>query len=83
MPASSYTSMLDKIQFTGPHIRKDKNRGSSRFNISKNREIQKLPLLKGLGRVSHPDPILPCVTQPIVVYMNVYIVCIACGYGYV
>ena len=46
-PASSYTHMLDKLQFTGPHIRKDKNRGSSRFNISKNRDIQKLPPLKG------------------------------------
>ena len=46
-PVPSYTHVLDKLQFSGPHIRKDKNRGSSRFNISQKRDIQKLPLLKG------------------------------------
>ena len=28
-------------------LKKEKRQGSSRFNISKNRELQKLPLLKG------------------------------------
>ena len=31
-----------------PNIRKDKRQSSSRFNISQNRELQKLPPLKGL-----------------------------------
>jgi len=30
-----------------PQIKKDKRQNSSRFNITKNRELQKLPLLKG------------------------------------
>ena len=30
-----------------PHIKKDKRQNSSRFNVTKNRELQKLPLLKG------------------------------------
>lgn len=39
---------IAKIKYTGPpHIKKDKRQNSSRFNISKNRELQKLPLLKG------------------------------------
>ncbi|XP_058799905.1 serine/threonine-protein phosphatase 2A 56 kDa regulatory subunit gamma isoform isoform X1 [Phymastichus coffea] len=34
-----------KYQAGGPVIRKDKRQSSSRFNVSKNRELQKLPLL--------------------------------------
>ncbi len=30
-----------------PLVKKDKKQSSSRFNISKNRELQKLPALKG------------------------------------
>ena len=30
-----------------PLVKKDKKQNSSRFNISKNRELQKLPALKG------------------------------------
>ncbi|XP_064600606.1 serine/threonine-protein phosphatase 2A 56 kDa regulatory subunit gamma isoform-like isoform X3 [Liolophura sinensis] len=38
---------LTKIKYTGPpHVKKDKRQNSSRFNVSKNRELQKLPLLK-------------------------------------
>ena len=40
---------LVKTQYSSvsPNIRKDKRQNSSRFNISQNRELQKLPLLKG------------------------------------
>lgn len=41
-------TLINKIKFPGPpHVKKDKRQGSSRFNISKDRELQKLPLLKG------------------------------------
>ncbi|XP_071038240.1 serine/threonine-protein phosphatase 2A 56 kDa regulatory subunit delta isoform isoform X3 [Parasteatoda tepidariorum] len=40
-------TQLTKIKYSGPpYIKKDKRQTSSRFNISKNRELQKLPLLK-------------------------------------
>ncbi|KAL8608685.1 Serine/threonine-protein phosphatase 2A 56 kDa regulatory subunit delta isoform [Nucella lapillus] len=38
---------IAKFKYPGPpHIKKDKRQNSSRFNVSKNRELQKLPLLK-------------------------------------
>ncbi|KAI8784352.1 serine/threonine-protein phosphatase 2A 56 kDa regulatory subunit gamma isoform isoform X1 [Biomphalaria glabrata] len=38
---------ISKIKYPGPpHIKRDKRQNSSRFNITKNRELQKLPLLK-------------------------------------
>ncbi|XP_052276268.1 serine/threonine-protein phosphatase 2A 56 kDa regulatory subunit gamma isoform-like isoform X2 [Dreissena polymorpha] len=41
------TTAINKLKFTGPpHVKKDKRQNSSRFNITKNREIVKLPLLK-------------------------------------
>jgi len=41
-------SNINKLKFTGPpHVKKDKRQNSSRFNITKNRELVKLPLLKG------------------------------------
>lgn len=40
---------ISKLKYQGPpHIKKDKRQNSSRFNVSKNRELQKLPLLKGM-----------------------------------
>ncbi|XP_046369170.1 serine/threonine-protein phosphatase 2A 56 kDa regulatory subunit gamma isoform-like isoform X4 [Haliotis rufescens] len=40
-------AQINKIKFTGPpHVKKDKRQNSSRFNVSKNRELQKLPPLK-------------------------------------
>ncbi|XP_034326305.1 serine/threonine-protein phosphatase 2A 56 kDa regulatory subunit delta isoform-like isoform X5 [Crassostrea angulata] len=40
-------TQISKLKFTGPpHIKKDKRQNSSRFNITKNRELQKLPPLK-------------------------------------
>lgn len=42
-------TLINKIKYQpgGPVIKKDKRQSSSRFNISKNRELQKLPLLTG------------------------------------
>lgn len=42
-------TLINKIKYQpgGPVIKKDKRQSSSRFNISKNRELQKLPLLSG------------------------------------
>ncbi|KAJ8309430.1 hypothetical protein KUTeg_014304 [Tegillarca granosa] len=39
-------TQISKLKFTGPPHVKNKRQGSSRFNVSKNRELQKLPLLK-------------------------------------
>ncbi|CAI8007058.1 Serine/threonine-protein phosphatase 2A 56 kDa regulatory subunit delta isoform [Geodia barretti] len=68
LPASSYTNMLDKIQFTGPHIRKDRNRGSSRFNISRNREIQKLPPLKDASVANREELFVQKIRQCCVIF---------------
>jgi len=39
---------ISKLKFNGPpHLKKDKRQNSSRFNVSKNRELQSLPPLKG------------------------------------
>ncbi|XP_075222490.1 serine/threonine-protein phosphatase 2A 56 kDa regulatory subunit gamma isoform-like isoform X2 [Lycorma delicatula] len=38
-------TQISKFKFASPH-KKDKRQSSSRFNISKDRELQKLPLLK-------------------------------------
>ena len=40
-------TLINKVKYQpgGPVIKKDKRQSSSRFNISKNRELQKLPLL--------------------------------------
>ena len=47
-------TLINKIKFQpgGPVIKKDKRQSSSRFNISKNRELQKLPLLTGQNNIS-------------------------------
>jgi len=46
-PVPTYSAVVNRMQHSSPLIHKDtRTRGSSRFNISKNREIQKLPLLK-------------------------------------
>ncbi|CAG7659402.1 unnamed protein product [Allacma fusca] len=38
---------INKIKYSGPpYLKKDKRQSSSRFNVSKNRELKQLPLLK-------------------------------------
>lgn len=48
-------TLINKIKYQpgGPVIKKDKRQSSSRFNISKNRELQKLPLLSGKSLMRH------------------------------
>ncbi|KYQ60687.1 Serine/threonine-protein phosphatase 2A 56 kDa regulatory subunit delta isoform [Trachymyrmex zeteki] len=51
-------TLINKIKYQsgGPVIKKDKRQSSSRFNISKNRELQKLPLLSGVAsQREHPE----------------------------
>lgn len=40
-------TQINKLQIGTTGLRKDKRRSSSRFNISSNRELHKLPYLKG------------------------------------
>lgn len=40
-------TQINKLQLGNANIRKDKRRSSSRFNISSNRELFKLPHIKG------------------------------------
>lgn len=40
-------TQINKFKIGPPHIKKEKRQNSSRFNISKNRELEKLPQLKG------------------------------------
>ncbi|XP_049951890.1 serine/threonine-protein phosphatase 2A 56 kDa regulatory subunit gamma isoform isoform X2 [Schistocerca serialis cubense] len=40
-------TQINKIKYPGPqHVKKEKRQSSSRFNISKDRELQKLPAIK-------------------------------------
>jgi serine/threonine-protein phosphatase 2A regulatory subunit B' len=43
-------TQLNKIKYSGgPQIvKKERRQSSSRFNLAKNRELQKLPALKGI-----------------------------------
>lgn len=46
-PASSYSNVAGRIPVGSPSIRRDnRNQGSSHFNVSAKRDLQKLPLLK-------------------------------------
>ncbi len=51
---------LNKSKFSGPAslIRKEKRQGSSLFNITKNRELLKLPLIKGESIIMYFFPVL-------------------------
>ena len=60
---------LNKSKFSGPAnlIRKEKRQGSSSFNISKNRELAKLPFIKGKSL----DMIIEFVGEASEIYGNV------------
>jgi serine/threonine-protein phosphatase 2A regulatory subunit B' len=46
-PNAPPPTQINKMKYAGPsHIRKDRRQSSSRFNISSNRELVKLPALK-------------------------------------
>ncbi|XP_033632507.1 serine/threonine-protein phosphatase 2A 56 kDa regulatory subunit gamma isoform-like isoform X2 [Asterias rubens] len=48
-------TQLTRSKGTGPLVKKEKRQGSSRFNISKNRELQRLPLLKDATPAERED----------------------------
>uniref|UniRef100_A0A0B7APN7 Serine/threonine protein phosphatase 2A regulatory subunit n=1 Tax=Arion vulgaris TaxID=1028688 RepID=A0A0B7APN7_9EUPU len=55
---------LSKIKFQGtPIIKRDKRQNSSRFNISKNRELQKLPLVKDAAPADKEDLFIQKIRQ--------------------
>ncbi|XP_013389129.1 serine/threonine-protein phosphatase 2A 56 kDa regulatory subunit gamma isoform isoform X2 [Lingula anatina] len=60
---------LTKLKFTGPpHVKKDKRQSSSRFNISKNRELQKLPMLKDATPAEREDLFVQKIRQCCVMF---------------
>lgn len=52
----------------GPLVKKDKRQGSSRFNISKIRELQKLPLLKDVSQNEREDLFVQKIRQGCTVF---------------
>ncbi|KAL0269668.1 UNVERIFIED_CONTAM: hypothetical protein PYX00_007317 [Menopon gallinae] len=62
-------TLINKIKFPGPpHVKKDKRQGSSRFNISKDRELQKLPLLKEVPSNEKEDLFIQKIRQCCVLF---------------
>lgn len=62
-------TQLTKIKFTGPpHIKRDKRQNSSRFNVSKNRELQKLPLIKDALSAEREDLFIQKIRQCCVLF---------------
>ncbi|CAG5126846.1 unnamed protein product, partial [Candidula unifasciata] len=60
---------LSKIKYSGPpHIKRDKRQNSSRFNISKNRELQKLPLLKDAAPAEREELFIQKIRQCCVLF---------------
>ena len=48
-----YGNLTNKFGSGVPLAKKDKRQSSSRFNITKNRELQKLPMLRGQFQVTY------------------------------
>lgn len=62
-------AQINKMNFTGtPTIKKDKRQNSSRFNITKNRELQKLPLLKDATPAEREDLFIQKIRQCCVLF---------------
>lgn len=68
-PVPTFPAVVNRLQFTSPHIRKDnKNRGSSRFNLSLKREIQKLPPLKDVAPTAREELFVQKLRQCCVIF---------------
>lgn len=61
-------AQINKIHATGPNIKKDKRQNSSRFNVTKNRELQKLPLLKDSTPAEREDLFIQKIRQCCVLF---------------
>jgi len=48
-------TQLNKVKYGPgvPLVKKEKRQNSSRFNVSKNRELVKMPALKGMSFLAH------------------------------
>ncbi|GAB6020651.1 Serine/threonine-protein phosphatase 2A 56 kDa regulatory subunit delta isoform [Chamberlinius hualienensis] len=62
-------TLLTKVKYTGPpHIKRDKRQNSSRFNVSRNRELQKLPSLKDASASEKEDLFVQKIQQCCVLF---------------
>uniref|UniRef100_A0A1B6F4U8 Serine/threonine protein phosphatase 2A regulatory subunit n=2 Tax=Cuerna arida TaxID=1464854 RepID=A0A1B6F4U8_9HEMI len=61
-------TQINKLKFGPPYIKKDKRQNSSRFNISKNRELQKLPQLKDASATDKEDLFVQKIRQCCVLF---------------
>ncbi|XP_021343032.1 serine/threonine-protein phosphatase 2A 56 kDa regulatory subunit delta isoform-like isoform X13 [Mizuhopecten yessoensis] len=62
-------AQISKMKFSGPpHVKKDKRQNSSRFNVSKNRELVKLPLLKDATPAEREDLFIQKIRQCCVLF---------------
>ncbi|XP_063429855.1 serine/threonine-protein phosphatase 2A 56 kDa regulatory subunit gamma isoform-like isoform X8 [Mytilus trossulus] len=69
LPEHPPPAQINKLNFTGPPtIKKDKRQNSSRFNVTKNRELQKLPLLKDSTPAEREDLFIQKIRQCCVLF---------------
>jgi len=62
-------TQINKIKYGGPaHIKKDRRQSSSRFNITQNRELVKLPLLKDASQGDRDDLFIQKIRQCCVLF---------------
>ncbi|XP_054265706.1 serine/threonine-protein phosphatase 2A 56 kDa regulatory subunit gamma isoform-like isoform X3 [Macrosteles quadrilineatus] len=61
-------TQINKLKFGPPYIKKDKRQNSSRFNISKNRELQKLPILKDASSADREELFVQKIRQCCVLF---------------
>ncbi|XP_064489569.1 serine/threonine-protein phosphatase 2A 56 kDa regulatory subunit delta isoform-like isoform X2 [Ornithodoros turicata] len=63
-------TLLTKMKYPGgnPAVRKDKRQNSSRFNVSHNRELQKLPALKDASSAEREDLLVQKLRQCCVLF---------------
>ncbi|XP_065833610.1 serine/threonine-protein phosphatase 2A 56 kDa regulatory subunit gamma isoform-like isoform X2 [Oscarella lobularis] len=68
-PPNPPTTPVNKIKYALPHMRKDKGgRGSSRFNVSSQRELLKLPALKDAAPADREDLFIQKLRQACVIF---------------
>jgi len=60
-------TQINKLKY-GPYVKKDKRQNSSRFNISKNRELQKLPQLKDASAADREELFVQKIRQCCVLF---------------
>lgn len=61
-------TQINKFKIGPPHIKKEKRQNSSRFNISKNRELEKLPQLKDASAADREELFIQKIRQCCVLF---------------